>query len=518
MTGEINIIDAIGHRDLFRPYLQDAKGSIHTWRRWLVALKVIYGLPITKPWEKRLVRRCTGRDPDKLPAKGFNTVLLLCGRRSGKSKIAGLIGAYEASLAGNEKHLSPGEIGVVSICSPTKDQSRVIEGYCRGAFDSPMLNSHASPLTTKGFSFDDVLVRTVCGDFRTVRGYSQLAVIVDEICFFANSDENLTKIRTKGDAELIRSIKPSLLTTHGRLVCISTKYRPAGWAYEQWKKYFGKDTDRILIWDASSRRMNPTLSQEEIDAAIAEDPIAARCEYLNRWRRDVESFVSRSEVEACVVPNRSELLPCPGVAYVGYADVSGGRSDPFALAIGHKAPGTRKVVIDLVREWKAPKRKGSALNPMEVIKQMAAILKTYGLKSTYGDDFAAEFNAQTFKSNGIEYVWGEKRKAQLFLEMLSVLNSRELELLDNPELISQLSLLERRTSQGGHDVVGHPKGNKLHDDMANCVAGVAVFASQTKNKRRAGGLLRRKDKNDDWKMLENRRLFGRLAAAQHERR
>ena len=40
----MNIIEAIKHKHLFRPFLEDRDGSIVTWRNWLTALRVIYGL------------------------------------------------------------------------------------------------------------------------------------------------------------------------------------------------------------------------------------------------------------------------------------------------------------------------------------------------------------------------------------------------------------------------------------------------------------------------------------------
>ena len=53
--------------------------------------------------------------------------------------------------------------------------------------------------------------------------------------------------------------------------------------------------------------MNPTLSQQIIDDAMAEDP-AARAEYLAKWRTDVSAFISRELVEALVLRGGS-LLP-----------------------------------------------------------------------------------------------------------------------------------------------------------------------------------------------------------------
>jgi hypothetical protein len=42
----------------------------------------------------------------------------------------------------------------------------------------------------------------------------------------------------------------------------------------------------------------------------------------------------------------------------------------------------------------------------------------------------------------------------------------------HPKIISQLCMLERRTSRGGRDSIDHPPGG--HDDVANVIAGVAA--------------------------------------------
>ena len=48
-------------------------------------------------------------------------------------------------------------------------------------------------------------------------------------------------------------------------------------------------------------------------------------------------------------------------------------------------------------------------------------------------------------------------------------------LLDQPQLLRELRSLERKPGQQGHDKVDHRRGG--HDDLANVVAGCAVFAS-----------------------------------------
>ena len=117
----MNILEAIHDPDLFQPFL----GELETWEHWFVALRCLYGLPVQKKSERKLILECTGRT--KIPKDGFRTALFLTGRRSGKSRTAAVIGAFEGVLAGHETKLSKGEHGIVLIASPTKSQSRIVE-------------------------------------------------------------------------------------------------------------------------------------------------------------------------------------------------------------------------------------------------------------------------------------------------------------------------------------------------------------------------------------------------------
>ena len=208
--------------------------------------------------------------------------------------------------------------------------------------------------------------------------------------------------------------------------------------------------------------MNCTLPQKIVDDALAEDLQAAKSEYLAEWREDVEEFLLRSLIESLVVSGRKELLPRPGVSYVAFADLSGGRSDDAALAIAHR--DEKKLIIDALRRYRPP------CNPQDVICLMTDALRKYGVRRVTGDNYAAEFVSRGFQSQGTQYIKSEKVKSALYLELLPRLCSGEIELLDDDHLVNQLASLERRTRSGGRDIVDHAPG--AHDDLANVVAGV----------------------------------------------
>jgi hypothetical protein len=109
-----------------------------------------------------------------------------------------------------------------------------------------------------------------------------------------------------------------------------------GALFDAHRKHFGKDGDEVLVWQASTRMMNPTVRQSEIDKEIAKDPARATAEYGASFRTDFEAFITREAVEACISLGVRERAPVDGIKYFGAIDPSGGSSDSFTLAIAHR--------------------------------------------------------------------------------------------------------------------------------------------------------------------------------------
>ena len=70
----------------------------------------------------------------------------------------------------------------------------------------------------------------------------------------------------------------------------------------------------------------------------------------------------------------------------------------------------------------------------------------------------------------------DQSKSDIYLTALPAINSGLVDLLDNKQLLSQLTGLERRTARGGRDSVYHPPN--AHDDLANAACGALVIALQ----------------------------------------
>jgi hypothetical protein len=477
----MNIIEAIVDENLFQPFLGDLK----TWRSWRIVLRCLYGLPLKSEKARELVFTLSGRSADELPPQGFSTALFLVGRRSGKSRISAVIGAYEALFGGHETRLAKGETGVLPIISPSKYQSSIVWKYLKAIFSVPVLQQEIAEVRESSQSLvlrNGIEVRVLVGDWRTVRGPAVVCAIIDELSFFGYTEES----KVKSDLELVRAIKPALMTTKGKLIGISSKYAQRGYAYNTWKKQHGSNREhpdfipawRTLVIDAPSRTMNPTLSESEIQKEFEEDAAAARSEFGGEWREDVCEYVSRRTIEALVIPERKELLGSCRYDYRAGCDLSGGRRDSAALVIVHREEN--KIIQDLAREWKAP------FKPTQVVNEMARELVNFGLRSLHGDAYAGEWPKESFGRFGVRYHIADKSKNDLYRELLPILceGPEAIELLDNPTQTNQLISLERRPRSGGKDVVDHPVNG--HDDLSNALA-VAVANLSTRT-RIAGGI------------------------------
>jgi hypothetical protein len=136
----------------------------------------------------------------------------------------------------------------------------------------------------------------------------------------------------------------------------------------------------------------------------------------------------------------------------------------MTLAIGHYEHARQTVVLDCLREAKPP------FSPEQVTGEFAQLLKSYSVSQIVGDRYAGGFPPEQFAKFGINYDQAAKPRSELYVDLLPLLNSRRIELLDHGKLLQQLCSLERRSGRN-RDVIDHaPNG---HDDLANAVAGLA---------------------------------------------
>ena len=458
MTHAVSILDAIADEHLFARWFKDRA----TWQSWFVFLAALFDLPMTQD-QRDVYRRCTGRTtPPTEPAK---EAWLICGRRAGKSFILALVAVFLAVFSDWSPYLAPGERATIMVIASERRQARTIIRYIRALLtEVPMLAELIERETIDSFDLSNSLtIEVQTASYRSTRGYTIAVALCDELAFWQTDDA------AEPDYEILAAIKPGMATIPGAmLLCASSPYARRGALFDAYRKHFGKDNDPILVWQASTRTMNPTVPQSVVDEAMERDPASAAAEYGAEFRRDIESLIDIEAVRACVSAGVYERAPQYGITYHAFSDPSGGSVDSMTLAIGHKDYVKQTVVTDALREVRAP------FSPAAAVGEFAQLLKSYRVTKVVGDHYAGEWPGEQFAKFGISYEPSARPKSYLYVDLVPLINSRRIDLLDHAKLISQLCALERRSARSGRDSIDHLPG--AHDDVANAVAGVAIAA------------------------------------------
>ncbi len=302
-----------------------------SWLSWRSLLIAANGERLTDE-EREAFKRLTGRGRE--PLEPCEELWVVAGRRGGKSRAAAVLAIYQAVFVDHAKVVVVGERPVVLILAQNQLQAKVVFGYIDGILaTTPLLAGLVTGRFVDTLTLSngiDIVVRAA--SFRGIRGTTSVAVIADEACFWLSEDGR--SVNT--DYEIVNAVRPSLATTRGPLIVISSPYGRRGAVFETWQRHFGEKGDpRLLVAQGSSRDFNPSLPQSVIDRAMERDPIAASAEYGGQFRSDLETFVSREAVEACISVGVFERAPLSSIRYHGFVDPSGGSADSMTLAVAH---------------------------------------------------------------------------------------------------------------------------------------------------------------------------------------
>jgi hypothetical protein len=457
----MNILSALDDPNLLGGSIRNQE----SWKPWRALLAAAFGLPLD-PYQAELFRQCTGRAvPPGAPA----AYLWLCiGRRGGKSFAMALIAVFLAAFRDWRKYLSPGERAIVLLVGADREQARILHRYCQGILSPPILQSMVLNVTAGEIELKGgVTIEVVTRSYRTVRGRSVCVAVLDELAFWRDDDS------ANPDSEVLSAVAAAMATfgSDAMVIAGSSPYARRGVLWDAFRRWHGKDDARNLVWQAATRTMNPTVSQDFIDAEFERDPASANAEYNAEFRSDVAEFVSMDVLSACTNGGVFELPPMSGASYVAFVDPSGGSSDSMTLAIAH-GDKFGIGILDCIREVRPP------FSPENVVEEFCHILKQYNISRICGDRFGGEWAREPFRKRGVSYEPSEKVKNDIYRDLLPLLNSRKCELLDDRRLLSQLHGLERRTARGGRDSIDHAPGS--HDDIANSVAGALLLAVAVK--------------------------------------
>jgi hypothetical protein len=460
MRPKISMREALAEPKLFGDILPGA-----SWYGWRVLLIAAAGEELTDD-ERAEFKRLTGREHES--GRLCRELVVVAGRRAGKTLALSVFDCWIAALCDHRDVLAPGEVGVALVISRDQRAAKITLDYVEGMLrNSEYLCQLIVSRTADTIELSNgISIEVRPANRVSVRGPTYVSIVADEVAHWFTSTDFANP-----DSEILSAARPGLLTTRGPLLMASSAYAKHGVLYDAFRKYFGPaGPPDILVAYGTSRDLNPSLPPEEIERALELNPVEMRAEYLSEWRSDVEGFIPREIVEACV-GDYHELPPNSSICYRCFSDPASGvpEGDSFAACITHKEGD--HVITDAIREVRPP------FSPAEVVNSvLLPLCKTYGVHSITGDNYAGEYPKELVRAAGLGYELSKKHKSELYLDpFLPMLNSRRVTLPRNERALNQICSLERSVQRSGRDQISHPTHG--HDDIANVIAGAVDVAA-----------------------------------------
>ncbi|WP_224545596.1 hypothetical protein [Mesorhizobium sp. CA16] len=469
MTPLVTMRHALEDENLFGTILAG-----DSWLPWRILLIAMMGEPLTDD-ERIVFTALTQREHEPLQAcEEFWGVI---GRRGGKTRAMSVLSTYLAALVDWSDVLVPGEIGKLQYMGYNQKQANIAFEYAKAIFtDLPLFAQQVENISADIIKLKTGIELEVrAATWRGLRGVTSIGAIFDELAFFQSEEHSANT-----DKEILNAVRPSLATTSGPLIAISSPFGKMGEVYAAVQRDFGPKGDPlVLVARGASRDFNPSLPQRVVDRAVQKDAAAASAEWLGQFREDLAAFVDAAIVETCMAKGLAAILPnALRQPYTAFCDPAGGSgTDSMTLAIGHDGLDDRQLGKDLIVLDKVVEVK-PRFSPDLVVAQFCETLKSYGCDSVHGDNYAAQWVVDAFDRHGIRYLKSSLNKSELFLNFLPMLNSRSIQLLDHGKLVSQLVGLQRRVTGGGREVIDHSPN--AHDDVANAVAGCLALIAQAR--------------------------------------
>lgn len=459
-----------------------------SWEPWRTAVRALLADPLTGSdldvEALRLYTRCTGRTvwPIRRSRKGYWVV----SRRSGKTLTACKVVVGLACFLDVRALLAAGEVATVALVSVDRKSARTAYRYVLGLLKSdPALWALVvgEPTLESITLSNGIVIEIHVGSWKSVRGYTLLAAVVDEAAFALQTVANPI-------AELIAAVEPGLATLEDAgslLLIMSSPHSRRDALGEARDRLWGANDCTEMFWQSDSLTMNPTLKESTIERAMLADPARARAEWGGQFREDLETYVTREMLGPWIPRGVSARTYRSGYTYVMTEDPAGGgvadTADGFAWAVAHcevDAAGRIIAVLDLVDEMVPP------VKPEVAVATCASVAKRFDVRGPIkGDSYAGRWPGERHGAYGLVYEPAGISKSDAYLALLPELADGRIRLLDHPKLLAQFYGLERAAKKGGRDSVDHaPRG---HDDLANAATLALLAALDSATAESLGG-------------------------------
>jgi len=457
-------------------------------------------------------KRC---NTDVVEGKTFHEIVLVVGRRSGKSTLAACISNYE--LYRLVKRGDPSryynfppfqEIDIVTVATVDDQADAVYRRTLSFAKQCPYIRDRIlndtrdyfnvrtdADLKSKGKPIASVNAKTGSCSASSVRGCNAIVVNMDEFAFFVDNGG-----RFSGD-EMYKALTPSIASfgNDGKVLLLSSPYAKYGKFWERFNESFNEPDD-TLMFKMYTAMMNPTIQPEILKAARRRDRVSFLGEYGGEFSDSVTAWIDdESEFRKCIGPRQPVLHGIPDVEYYVGVDL-GFKNDGTAIAIVHD--DGKRIVLDYAEVWYSGssdvwdfddsiygdcrKYAASELIKMEdVVNDLKELHRWFPMKKGILDQHNGYALAEMLCKGGLKQFYMEHftdvKITEVFQVVKTLYAEQLIDLYDHPILIPEMLSLEAERKNKEKILVRKPNRRGAHDDISDAFARACWLCFQNRH-------------------------------------
>jgi hypothetical protein len=457
---------------------------------WRATTLAVWGVSMSGEDEATFCKLSGGRP---VPADGHDSVLVVAGRRGGKSETIARWAVFESIYGGHEVALAPGQVGVAAVFAPEHKHSKEIVGYVKGLAALPQVKRHVARTTDSTVTFKNgIEVRVVTANELAVAA-TYVLVIWDEAARLPG-EESATP-----DKVIIASVTPGMAPIRGaprrKMVGITSAFIDAGWAFETDRDNFARPDAETLVLRGSTEIFNPNIERAWLDAQRRKDPVAAAREYGDgdtppEWQPALtECWFGADTIARCIDSGRGTLPLEEGCWHFVAIDAAFSK-DNFGIAVVRNEFGSaaRRTIVVYVDAFRPPR--GGTLSPRDCVDRTVAIMSRYGTDAVVLDQYCAPMLIEAFADRGcraVQIPWtgtGQNAKAIRFRDVREAMRDGNVRLPDDPALKREFHRVRGRLTQSGHETI-EASGRGVDDRVSAVVMACSVAREGAIHQRQA---------------------------------
>ena len=450
-------------------------------------------------------------------------LILVLGRRSGKTMTASVIASYEAYKClelGNPQEyygLAPDNPIVILNIATASPQAKLLYGEVRARmryskYFANKINQEASTEETTYLLTDNdkqineeliaqgrrkellkgsVLIQCGHSNSNSLMGTGIICLIFDELAYFNEGTG------AKGGDKVYNDMVPATKSFFhkdgrkaGRIVAISAPSGKSGIFYNNFRTSYSDKGSGMMGFQFPTWECSPVInSKDQLQDEFDKNPAEAEMRYGAEFSGALSTlFFPEEYVDVCVDHSLVNIQKgFPYVKYYMHVDPALNNHN-YAIVILHqeqrynkeRGEKTRRIVVDHVKLWTPYQGKEISIEVVE--KYIENACRRFNIVSITYDAFNSASSIQKFRKKGLPVKRTSFRssyKQLIFSELRNLVLNGELRLPPIKELVDEFRYLKCKISASGFKVFPDSESEQPTDDIVDCVAGAAHMSLET---------------------------------------